>query len=87
MQDTVSVFNSKLFLKHWSARRENFTFASMLKNHLSMLKECDALKLPRIVRDNASDLANHDPAAIEIGFELSSEHENPFYGTLRMTKQ
>ena len=75
-QDTLSMFNSKLFMKLWSIHLRTLNICiEDDKFHLSTLRACVVLKLSRYMRDSVDALTNHVLATSELGFKMSSEHE------------
>ena len=76
LEDVLSAFTSKLFLKHWNVNRDKLHVCiDDDKFHLSILQGTDNLKLSRHVRDNRNGLTNHVLAASGLGLKLATEYE------------
>ena len=88
LQDALSMFNSKIFMKHWSAHRcELLICINDNKFNLSILRACGVLKFSRNIPDSVSGLTNHFLETSRLGFDLSRECENPDDNVLSVTKK
>ena len=56
------------------------------KEHLSIMKGCDNLKLNHHAKDNRNGLTNHTLATSGLGFNLSTEYDKPDDTIISVTK-
>ena len=74
------------FLKRWSTHRDKLCDCDDDdKDHLSLMKYCDDLKLGRHAKHNVNGLTNHALATPGLDFKLVLEHKNLDNTVIRVT--
>ena len=87
LEDVLSAFTSKLFLKCWNVNRDKlYVCIDDDKFHLSILQGTDNLKLSRHVRDNRNGFTNHVLATSRLGLKLATEYEKSDDNVVNTTK-